>query len=185
LKGKLGCFKYEGADNKDGIPGGDNEIVEAVFLAPKSYVKRTAKGKICVAGKGVPTSVLQEQFGTSVEHYKEAVFTSKTSMAKFRQFRSSNHIVMHCEVEKVALSADNDKVFQVSPHKSRPLGHWRNREPEEPCSLWDLEDSGDEAVPLAEQMIADNTAPFVVAEDDSDSMSLDLDEWSDVEDADE
>ena len=159
--------------------------MEAVFLAPKSYVKRTAKGKIGVAGKGVPTNALKEQFGSSVEHYKEAVFTSKVSMAKFRQFRSINHIVMHCDVEKVALSADNDKVFQLSPYKSRPLGHWRNREPEEPCPEWDLEESDDEAVPLAEQLIASNAAPFVAGEDVEESLPGDLDEDSNMEDDDE
>ena len=78
LKNRLGCFKYEGAGNKEGIPGMDNEIVEAVFLAPKSSVKKMAKTKkgtvLQQAGKGVPGDVLKKQFGDTIDHYKDALF---------------------------------------------------------------------------------------------------------------
>jgi len=67
--------------------------------------------------------------------------------------------VMHCEVTKVALSAENDKVFQISPHESRPLGHYRNKEPVPPCPEWDLTDSEDEAVPLAMELLAKGQVP--------------------------
>ena len=161
LKNKLGCFKYEGAGNKEGIPGMDNEIVEAVFLAPKSYNKKMAKAKkgsvLQQAGKGIPGAVLKEQFGDTLDHYKDALFKNKTAVATYRQFRSIDHVVKHCDVDKVTLSADNDKVYQVSPTKSRPLGHWRNKLPEAPedaCNDWNLDDSEDEAVPLAKALIA-------------------------------
>jgi hypothetical protein len=163
LKNQLGTFKYEGADNKDGKAGLDNEIVEAVFSAPKSYVKKMAKAKkgstLDLKGKGVPGSVLQEQFGDSIDHHKEAVFKNRTSVARYRQFRSLDHVVKHCDVSKVALSAENDKVFQVSPFCSRPLGHFRNRDPVEPCPEWDLTDSEDEAVPLALEMLRKHVVP--------------------------
>jgi hypothetical protein len=163
LKNQLGTFKYEGADNKDGKAGSDNEIVEAVFSAPKSYVKKMAKAKkgstLDLKGKGVPGSVLQEQFGDSIDHHKEAVFKNRTSVARYRQFRSLDHVVKHCDVSKVALSAENDKVFQVSPFCSRPLGHFRNRDPVEPCPEWDLTDSEDEAVPLALEMLRKHVVP--------------------------
>ncbi len=159
LKNKLGCFKYEGAGNKEGLEGADNEIVEAVFLAPKSYAKKMAKGKLKVAGKGVPTNVLKEHF-TSIEAYKEVALSNKEVRADFRAFRSVDHVVRHCDVSKVALSADNDKVFQVSPYCSRPLGHFRNKEPQPASPEWALEDSDDEAVPLAQQMIARGLVPI-------------------------
>ena len=68
----------------------------------------------------------------------------------------------HCEVTKATLSADNDKTYQVSPYKSRPLGHWRNPLPEvgeDACNDWYLEDSEDEAVPLALAMLARGIVP--------------------------
>ena len=169
MKNKLGSFKYEGSGNKNGILGKDNEIVEAVFLAPKSYVKKMAQKKkdtdistLQQAGKGIPGAVLKEQFGDTIDHYKDALFKNKSSVATYRQFRTFDHVVNHCDVEKAVLSAVNDKTYQVSPYKSRPLGHWRNRLPEAPedaCNDWDLEDSEDEAVPLALAMLARGIVP--------------------------
>jgi hypothetical protein len=158
LKNKLGCLKYEGAGNKEGIPGKDNEIVEMVALAPKSYAKRmknAKKGGIMeIKGKGVPTKVLEKNFG-NLDFYKESLLKNKVSSITFRQFRSQDHIVKHCEVTKVALSAENDKVFQLSPYESRPLGHYKNKlEPAPSCPEWDLTDSEDEAVPMALELLA-------------------------------
>ena len=127
-----------------------------------------AMGKLEIKGKGVPTNVLKES-STSIDSYKSAVFSNKDVNTKFRQFRSVDHVVRHCEVSKVAPSADNDKVFQVSPpYHSRPLGHWRNKESVQPCPQWDLEDSGDEAEPLAREMIAKGQIPVAVREPEED-----------------
>ena len=124
-----------------------------------------AMGKMEIKGKGVPTNVLKESF-TTLDSYKSAVYSNEEAKAKFRQFRSIDHVVRHCGVSKVALSADNDKVFQVSPYHSRPLGHWRDKEPVQPCPQWDLEDSGDEAVPLAREMIAKSQIPVARESED-------------------
>ena len=188
LKNKLGCFKYEGADNKKGIEGEDNEIVEAVFLAPKSYAKRMAKEKkgktLEIKGKGVPSAVLKENFGCSLDYYKNALLTNKSEVATFRAFRSKDHIIKHCEVTKVALSAENDKVFQLSPTESRPLGHYKNSLPVAPCPEWDLSDSEDEAVPLALEIIASQQVPqaAIVVEDGGDD--TEIEEVSDAESVD-
>ena len=56
----------------------------------------------------------------------------------------------------------------MSPYHSRPLGHWRNKEPVQPCPQWDLEDSGDEAVPLAREMIAKSQTSLRVRESEDD-----------------
>jgi hypothetical protein len=184
LKNKLGCFKYEGADNKKGIPGEDNEIAEAVFLAPKSYAKRMAKEKkgnaLEIKGKGVPGAVLKKQFGSTLEYYKEAMLKNKVAAATFRQFRSTDHVVKHCEVTKVALSADNDKVFQLSPTESRPLGHYKNKDLVPPCPEWDLSDSEDEAVPLALELIAKGMIPLAAVTVDVPE-ELEIEENSDAE----
>ena len=180
-KNKLGCFKYEGAGNKKGIPGDDNEIVEAVFLAPKSYIKRMAKVKkaggsnLEIKGKGIPAAVLAAKFD-NIDRYKEVLFTNRAAAASFRQFRSINHVVKHCDVSKTALSGENSKVFQVSPYESRPLGHWRNLEAENSCPEWDLEDSDDEAVQLAKEMIAKGVLPPLAEAHDHEDIAAASDE---------
>jgi len=173
LKGKLGCFKYEAADNKDGVPGLDNEIVEAAFLAPKSYVKRMAKvmkgSDLQIHGKGVPGSVLQDNYAT-IDHFKDAIFKNLVSKATYNQFRSFHHIVKHCTVTKVALSAENDKVFQLSPYESRPLGHVRNKDVEQPCTdreNWDLLESVQEILTRARRLLAERRAPLPDPSDDN------------------
>ena len=92
----------------------------------------------------------------------------------------------HCDVEKVALSADNDKVFQVSPYKSRPLGHWRNRGPQAPeygSNDWDPGDSEDEAAPLAKAMLAKgDVPPNAVVLDEMDEPELMEDSNMDADD---
>ena len=74
------------------------------------------------------------------EAYKHALLHNKSDKASFFAFRSSNHIAKHCEVMRVGLTADNDKVFVLGPEASRPLGHYRNKElvEEDPNPIWDL-----------------------------------------------
>ena len=118
-KNKLGCVKYE---------AGDEIIEEAVFLASKMYAKKQrlpdGSSKVAVKGKGIPSRQLKRLY--NFEAYKEALFHNKSEKAGFFAFRSSNHIVKHCEVVRQGLSADNDKVFILGPEASRPLGHFRN-----------------------------------------------------------
>ena len=47
-------------------------------------------------------------------------------MIEFHAMRSSRHHVEHRLIRKRGLTGDNDKVFQLGPSASRPLGHWRN-----------------------------------------------------------
>lgn len=154
-KNKLGCFKYEGAGNKKGIPGGDNEIVEMIGLGPKSYIKRMAKEKkgsfVSITLKGVPGSVAKKNFA-DVDHYKQALYQNKVATATFRRFESHDHIVQHCETTKIALSCENDKVFQISPGFSRPLGHYKNRDLQPVAEEWALEDD-EETVNLALKLL--------------------------------
>jgi hypothetical protein len=80
--------------------------------------------------------------------------------------RSTRHIVNHCEVTKVALSAENDKVFQLSPTQSRPLGHKDNKKPVEACPEWDIEDDYDEVLAKALAMIAENSTPLIALQEE-------------------
>jgi DNA polymerase type B, organellar and viral len=150
LKNKLGCFKYEGAKTKK-FPDKDDEIIEAVFPTSKSYIKRMSledpkrpdAQTLKIAQKGIPDGPVKEHFDT-LELYKDTVFTNRRQTVQYNQFRSFDHVVTHCTTSKVALSAENDKVFQISPHQSRPLGHFRNSlEVVPPCPDWDLSDSED------------------------------------------
>ena len=188
-KNKLGCFKYEGACNKDGKAGMDNEIVEAIFLAPKSYIKKMAKEKkgslVSIAGKGVPGRVLKKEFG-DIEYYHNVLYKNQVSRATFRKFQSKDHVVKHCEVTKVALTCENDKVYQVSPTCSRPLGHWRNRNPEPVDPQWALE-VNKHVIETALEMLAKGQVipPTVTQDDDQISTTIASDSVEDFDDDDE
>ena len=123
---------------------------------------------------------MKKQFGSTLDYYKEAMLKNKVAAATFRQFRSTDHVVKHCEVTKVALSPDNDKVFQLSPTESRPLGHYKNKDLVPPCPEWDLSDSEDEAVPLALELIAKGMVPPAAVTVDVPE-ELEIEENSDAE----
>jgi hypothetical protein len=80
--------------------------------------------KTAVKGKGIPSRQLKRLY--NFEAYKKTLFQNQCEKASFFAFRSSNHIVKHCEVVRQGLTADNDKVFILGPEASRPLGHYRN-----------------------------------------------------------
>jgi hypothetical protein len=132
-KNKLGCVKFE---------AGDNDIEEAVFPQVKMYAKKQRmpdnSSKVSVKGKGIPSRQLKRLY--DFDAYKKALFCNESEKASFFAFRSSNHIVKHCEVVRQGLSADNDKVFVIGPEASRPFGHYRNAtEPDAaPNPEWDL-----------------------------------------------
>ena len=132
-KNKLGCVKFE---------AGDNDIEEAVFPQVKMYAKKQRMpgncSKVSVKGKGIPSRQLKRLYG--FEAYKKALFCNESEKASFFAFRSSKHIVKHCEVVRQGLSADNDKVFMIGPEASRPFGHYRNAMEADaaPNPEWDL-----------------------------------------------
>jgi hypothetical protein len=162
--GKLGSFKYEGADNKDGVKDRDNEIVKAVLLAAKNYAKEMKLKKkgsqLVIAGKGVPGAVLKEKFGDGIENFDYPIMANKVKTVTFNTMVRTKDGIKHCATTKTALSGENDKVFQVSPYESLLLGHRLNKEPAPPCEEWDLEDDDyDEVLAEARQLIANRTAP--------------------------
>jgi hypothetical protein len=113
--GTVGLFKHE---------QGDRPMTEAAYTGPKMYAYR-CEDKTTLKGKGVPQSVLERQYKT-VEAYKEAILFNNAKPAVFRSMQSKDHVVQHKDMVKSCLTADNDKVFMVSPYASRPLGHVKN-----------------------------------------------------------
>ena len=78
----------------------------------------------------------------------------------------------HCDTTKVALSCENDKVFQTSPGSSRPLGHYKNKVLEPVAEEWALEDD-EETMKLALDLLAKGGVypPAVQCDDDDDNIS--------------
>jgi len=113
--GTVGLFKHE---------QGDHPMTEAAYTGPKMYAYRCEE-KVTLKGKGVPQAVLERQYRT-VEAYKEAILFNNAAPAEFRSMQSQDHVVQHKVITKSCLTADNDKVFMLSPYASRPLGHFKN-----------------------------------------------------------
>ena len=117
--GTVGLFKHE---------QGDAPMVEAAYTASKMYAYRCEenfKDVDTLKGKGVPADALVRTYKT-LEAYKEAILENNAPPAKCYAMQSKDHIMQHKIVTKACLTADNDKVFLLSPYASRPLGHCRN-----------------------------------------------------------
>ena len=80
-----------------------------------------------VKGKGVPSQALKRE--CKFQNYLEALYQNKRDQVEFFAFRSVDHVIKHCRISRQGLTADNDKVFMLGPHATRPLGHWRNALP--------------------------------------------------------
>jgi hypothetical protein len=122
--GKLGLAKDE-AGSKKGLM----TLWELAATQPKMYSLKTidANGVVSCSmkGKGIPTRDLKR-----LQNHKDYVMTlmhpNIDPLIEFRAIRSSRHQVEHRLIKKRGLTGDNDKVFQLGPNASRPLGHWRN-----------------------------------------------------------
>ena len=76
-------------------------------------------------GKGVPAKVLKRN--AAFEDYVRMNRSPFESAVTFRGMRRSGHDTVVTESRKRMLSAMNDKVFMISEHEARPLGHFRNQ----------------------------------------------------------
>jgi len=122
--GKLGLAKDE-AGTKKGLV----TILELAATQPKMYSLKTidGNGKVgcSMKAKGIPSRDLKR-----LQHHQDYVDTlmhpNVDTLVEFRAMRSSRHQLEHRLIKKRGLTGDNDKVFQLGPNASRPLGHWRN-----------------------------------------------------------
>ena len=86
----------------------------AESTARRDEVKKCKRIKKCVVGKMI-----------SFEDYKACLFSGETSYRSQLMFRSSKHKVKTLEVNKLALSGDDDKRITVNGINSLARGHYK------------------------------------------------------------
>ena len=94
----LGMFKDEAAGRI---------MEEFVGLRAKLYSYKMLEGKESKQCKGVKKSVVKKSI--THENYKNCLFTGKEQLRKMNIIRSYNHEIYTEEVNKIALSPDDDK----------------------------------------------------------------------------
>ena len=123
--GKLGAFKLESEDGS---------YKEYVGLAAKMYsllkINRDGETTTESKGKGVPNHLLKNEVITH-EHFLNILHLPwlADSTTSFKRFQSFQHVITKVEHSRKLLTAVQDKTYQIDALTSRPLGHWRNREP--------------------------------------------------------
>jgi hypothetical protein len=123
-KGKLGFTKLE--------IGGKQTLLAYAGAQSKMYalyILEQEGVKVSMYAKGLPKSVVKKECGWN--DYVRAIYEfAPAGRLECIQMRSRDHIMEHIKLSKRGITANNFKVFQLAPDKSRPLGHWRNYEPE-------------------------------------------------------
>ena len=104
---------------KDELGGGI--MSQFVTLRPKMYACKvgSSESKKC---KGIKKCVVKKTI--SFEDYKACLFDGEASYRSQLMFRSSKHEVKTLEVNKFALSRDNDKRITVDGIASLARGHY-------------------------------------------------------------
>ena len=99
---------------------GGKIMEEFVCLRPKSYPYKTEniEAKKC---KGIKKCVVRKTI--TFDDYKDCLFSGEISHRS--QFRSSLHRIQTLEVNKVALSRDDDKRITIDAISSLARGHWK------------------------------------------------------------
>ena len=94
---------------------------EFITLRPKMYAYKvgSSESKKC---KGIKNCVVKKMI--SFEDYKNCLFGGESSYRSQLMFRSSKHEVRTLEVNKLALSRDDDKRITVDGIASLARGHW-------------------------------------------------------------
>ena len=108
-------------DHESGIPTGVNKKVIGMFkdevagrqitkfvgLRPKLYTFKIEDGSLTKKCKGVKKNVVKK--GIEFENYVECLFTGEKQMRTMKIIRSENHDIYSKEVNKIALSSEDDK----------------------------------------------------------------------------
>ena len=107
---------------KDELGGGI--MKEFVTLRPKMYAYKVGSSgsKKC---KGIKKCVVKKTI--SFEDYKNYLFGGEASYKSQLMFRSLKHEVRTLEVNKLALSRDDDKRITVDEMASLARGHYTSR----------------------------------------------------------
>ena len=97
---------------------------EFVTFRPKMYAYKVgnSESKKC---KGINKCVVKKTI--SFEDYKNCLFGGETSYRSQLMFKSLKHEVRTLEVNKLALSRNDDKCIVVNGINSLARGHWATR----------------------------------------------------------
>ena len=87
-------------------------MVEVVALRPKAYAYLMDDGSDHKKAKGTKKCVIKQKL--MFENYKDCLFNNKTVYRSQERFKSYYHDVYTEEVNKIALSSNDDKRLQTS-----------------------------------------------------------------------
>ena len=90
---------------KDEVSG--KQITHFIGLRPKLYSFKVEEGEITKKCKGIKKSVVKK--GITFEHYYDCLFTGEKQMRSMKIIQSNNHDIYSKEVNKIALSNEDDK----------------------------------------------------------------------------
>ena len=102
---------------------GGKIITEFVALRPKAYSYLDDYGNDHKKAKGTKKCVIKQKL--MFENYKDCLFNNKTVYRSQERFKSYNHDVYTEEVNKIALSSNDDKRLQT-PNKITTYPYGRN-----------------------------------------------------------
>ena len=91
---------------------GGKIITEVVALRPKTYAYLMDDGSDHKKAKGTKKCVIKQKL--MFENYKDCLFNNKTVYRSQERFKSYYHDMHTEEVNKIALSSNNDKILQTS-----------------------------------------------------------------------
>ena len=91
---------------------GGKIITEVVALRPKTYAYLLDDGSDNTKAKGTKKRVIKQKL--MFENYKDCFFNNKTVHRSQERFKSYYHDVHTEEVNKIALSGNDDKRLQTS-----------------------------------------------------------------------
>ena len=86
-------------------------MTEVVALRPKTYEYLMDDGSDHEKAKGTKKSVIKQKL--MFENYKDCLFNNKTVYRSQERFKSYYHVMYTEEVNKIALSSNDDKRLQT------------------------------------------------------------------------
>ena len=103
---------------------GEKIMKEFVALKPKLYSFLMDEGKEAKKAKGVKKNVVEKEI--QHDNFKRCLLTGKKEIRKQIVIRSREHNLFTEEMEKIALSGNDDKrVVLENEINTLAIGHWR------------------------------------------------------------
>ena len=101
---------------KDEVAG--RQITHFVGLRPKLYSFKVEDGGLTKKCKGIKKNVVKK--GITFEDYIQCLFSGEKQMRSMKIIRSENHDIYSKEVNKIALSNDDDKRILMEDKVNTP-----------------------------------------------------------------